>query len=84
MKNITVSVDEEIYHKARVHAAQQRTSLSALVRSFLEDLVDGDSDFATRQREQNELIARIRVEHQGFSAGDRLARGDSHDRDALR
>ena len=35
MKNITVSVDDELYHEARVEAARQRKSLSALVREFL-------------------------------------------------
>ncbi len=35
MKNITVSVDDEIYHAARVEAAKQRKSLSAMVREFL-------------------------------------------------
>jgi hypothetical protein len=35
MKNITVSVDDETYRRARVKAAEQDTSLSALVRQFL-------------------------------------------------
>ena len=38
MKNITVSVDDELYHEARVEAARQRKSLSALVREFLAGL----------------------------------------------
>ena len=35
VKNITVSVDDEVYHAARVEAAKRRKSLSALVREFL-------------------------------------------------
>lgn len=35
MKNITVSVDDEVYHAARVAAAQQKTSVSAFVREAL-------------------------------------------------
>ena len=41
MKNITVSVDEKIYHAARVEAALRRKSLSALVREFLAGLESG-------------------------------------------
>ncbi|HMJ64326.1 MAG TPA: CopG family transcriptional regulator [Candidatus Binatia bacterium] len=40
MKNITVSVDDEVYHAARVEAAKRRTSLSALVSGFLAGLQD--------------------------------------------
>jgi len=35
MKNITVSVEDEIYHRARVAAAERKTSVSALVREHL-------------------------------------------------
>jgi predicted CopG family antitoxin len=38
MKNITVTVPDEIYLFARVHAAKEGTSVSALVRRFLESL----------------------------------------------
>jgi hypothetical protein len=38
VKNITVSVDEELYHSARIEAARRRKSLSALVREFLAGL----------------------------------------------
>jgi len=84
MKNLTVSVDEDVYHRARVRAAEQRTSLSALVRGFLEQLAADDADFARLQREQNALIAQIRVQHAGFSGADRLSRERVHERDALR
>ena len=40
MKNITVSIDDETYRQARVKAAENGTSVSALVRGFLEQ-VDG-------------------------------------------
>lgn len=35
VKNITVSVDDDLYHEARIEAARRRKSLSALVREFL-------------------------------------------------
>ncbi len=38
MKNITVSVPDEIYRRARVWAAERETSVSATVTRFLEAL----------------------------------------------
>lgn len=38
MKNITVKIDDETYRRARVLAAERETSVSALVREFLESL----------------------------------------------
>lgn len=40
MKNITVSIPDEIYLNARIKAARRSTSVSALVRDFLESLSD--------------------------------------------
>ena len=78
MKNITVSVDEETYRRARVKAAEQSTSVSALVKRFLTELALGESDFERLEREERELRARIR----NFEGGDRLPRDDVHDRRA--
>lgn len=38
IKNITVSVDDDVYYRSRVRAAELRTSVSALVRKALQDL----------------------------------------------
>jgi len=38
MKNITVSVDDAVYHRARVFAAKWDTSVSALVADLLEHM----------------------------------------------
>ncbi len=35
MKNITLKVDDATYHRARVRAAEAGTSVSAMVRDFL-------------------------------------------------
>ena len=40
MKNITVTVHDETYFLARVYAASQGTSVSALVLQFLESVDD--------------------------------------------
>lgn len=84
MKNITVTVKDELYHRARVRAAELRTTVSALVREHLERLTEEESDADRLRREQHELIARIKREHPDFSAGDRLTRDEVHDRRAVR
>jgi hypothetical protein len=38
MKNITVTIDDDSYRRARVWAARHDMSVSHLVRSILEDL----------------------------------------------
>jgi predicted CopG family antitoxin len=78
MKNITVSVDDDIYRRARMKAAEQDTSVSALVKRFLTELAAGESDAERLKREERELRARITT----FSAGDRLLREDVHGRGA--
>lgn len=79
MKNITVTVDDEIYRQARIKAAEQNTSLSALVKMFLVNLTTEESDLERRKRLQRETLAAI----QSFSAGDRLSREQVHERDAI-
>ena len=37
-KNITVSINDKIYHDVRVWCARRNTSVSAVVQRFLEDL----------------------------------------------
>ena len=38
MRNITVSINDQVYHDVRVWCAQRDTSVSAVVQRFLEDL----------------------------------------------
>lgn len=80
MKNITVSLPDDLYRRARVKAAERDTSVSALVREFLTALATDESDFERRKRLQDEVLKSIR----GFSASDRLTRDEIHDRDAVR
>ncbi len=80
MKNITVSLPDDIYRRARIKAAACDTSVSALVREFLTRLAADDNDFSRRKQLQNDVIASIG----SFSAGDRAGRDDIHDRDAVR
>mgnify|MGYP001081140992 CR=1 FL=1 len=80
MKNVTVSLPEDVYRRARIQAAERDTSVSALVREFLMTMGNEESDFERRKRLQEEVLATIKQ----FRAGDRLKRDAIHDRHALR
>ncbi len=92
MKNITVSVDEETYRLSRIKAAERGTSVSALVRSYLTSLVQGNADESQkvetesqrRRRLLNEVFEDICATRSGFKASDNLPREALYDRDALR
>jgi hypothetical protein len=84
MKNITVSVDEEVYHRARVRAAELRTSVSALVCRFLKQTASVETENERLKRLEQETVGRIQARQVGFSAGNRLKRDELHDRHALR
>jgi hypothetical protein len=87
MKNITLSVDDETYRLARIKAAEAGTSVSALVRAYLSDLVRRESrkvEFERLQRLQDEILAGIRARAGGLRSADNLSRDALHDRDALR
>ena len=76
MKNITVTVDDETYRRARIRAAELDTSVSALVKRYLTELAGGDSEF--KRLEALERSLRDRIE--AFSGGDRLSRDAVHAR----
>ncbi len=76
MKNITVTVDDQTYRKARIKAAEQDTSVSALVKHFLAEFAAGESDTDRLKREERALRERIT----SFRAADRVSREDLHGR----
>lgn len=80
MKNITVSVDDELHRKARVRAAELDTTVSAVVREFLTEFSGEETDLERRRRLQDHTLTTI----EEFRAGDRLTRDEVHRRDALR
>ena len=84
MKNITVSVPDEVYHKARVRAAELRTSVSALVRKQLEELASQESQFERLKRLEKETIREIRAGGCGLESSENLTREALHDRKLTR
>ena len=77
-RNITLAIDEDLLLEAKVLAARERSSVSALVTEALTTRVRADSDFAAAAARQIALM------RQGFymgTGGKRTwTRGDLYDR----
>jgi uncharacterized protein YdaU (DUF1376 family) len=76
VKNITVSLEDDIYRRARMIAAERDTSISALVKGFLVSLGAGETQVERLKREERALRERIT----SFRASDKLSRDALHDR----
>lgn len=76
MKNITVSLDDETYRRARIRAAELETSVSALVKRYLVDLAGSETEFERLEKLERTLRDRIVT----FRASDRLTRDEIHER----
>ncbi|MGP7995927.1 MAG: SpoIIE family protein phosphatase [Streptosporangiaceae bacterium] len=76
VKNLTVTVPDDVYRAARVVAAQRDTSVSALVVAYLERLSGRMQEFGRLEALQREVQAEIGQ----FHAADRLSRDEVHDR----
>lgn len=76
MKNITVAVSDDVYRTVRIRAAEQGTSVSALVGAYLTTLAGQAGEFDALERRQLEIQAEIGH----FSAGARLSRDAVHER----
>ncbi len=79
MKNITVSVPDDVYRAARIRAAEEGRSVSGLVAEYLRSLTGADEEFLRLEAQQHRIQAQI----DRFRASDRLTRDEVHDR-ALR
>jgi len=79
MKNITVTVPDEVYRRARIRAAEEGRSVSALVTEYLRGLAGRDAEFNRLEA----LQRRVQADITRFRGGDRLDRSEIHDR-ALR
>jgi uncharacterized protein YdaU (DUF1376 family) len=76
VKNVTVSLDDATYRRARMIAAERDTSISALVKEFLIKLGSGESQVERLKREERALRERIT----SFLASDKQSRDELHDR----
>ena len=96
MRNITVSVDDQTHRRARIRAAELDTSVSALVRDYLNRLADQSgtgkgtkvADIETplerRRRRMAEVYADFKARGIGLQMSENLNREELYDRDAAR
>ena len=76
MKNITVSLDDETYRRARIIAAERNTSVSALAKRFLTELASGETEFERLMRLEQEVRAPITE----FSVSENIPHDELHNR----
>lgn len=81
MRNITVSVTDELYRKARIKAAEKDRSLSGLVRDYLTKLTEEEEARLSKRREELKDLYQ-KISH--FSLGYRSTRDEIYDRKVLR
>ena len=80
MKNITLSVEEELLREARKYAAERETTVNALVREYLSQLVAQERDGAKVREE----LARLSDESEARLGPDwKWSREDTYDRPLL-
>ena len=75
-RKVTLVVEEDLLRQARVVAAQRRTTVNAMVREFLQDVVHRDSQRLEALERIRPLLERPTV-HQG---GRRASRDELYER----
>jgi len=77
MRNITLSVDDEILDKVRVVAAEKRTTVNAMVRKFLSEVAGRDE----KQAEARKELLRLMETSKGRMRADfKFDREETHER----
>lgn len=76
MRNITVSVPDDVYRAARIRAAEEGRSVSAMVAAYLRSIAGSDTEFARLEAQQRQIQAEITR----FQGSDRLRRDEVHER----
>ena len=95
MKTITVSIDEHTHRQARIKAAEMGTSVSALVRTYLNNLAaepleksimdNQESETSLKGRGSlRELLKEWEAKGIGLKMSENLPREALYDRNALR
>jgi hypothetical protein len=80
MKNITLSVDDETYRQARIQAAEQGTTVSALVRDYLNTLSRRSMEEPDKVTALFDTLDRAT----SYRASSRMTREESHARGRVR
>ncbi|MXZ27460.1 MAG: hypothetical protein F4222_12550 [Gammaproteobacteria bacterium] len=95
MKYITVSIDDDCHRLARIRAAELGTSVPALVRAYLRNLVancdgkhesdaePGETPYQRRCRQLREVFADFDAQGVGLRMSENLHREALYDRPAI-
>jgi metal-responsive CopG/Arc/MetJ family transcriptional regulator len=62
MKNVTIALDEALLREARKIAAERSTTLNAMIREFLEEIAERESQAAKARRRIVELCQETKAE----------------------
>jgi len=76
MRNITLSVPDDVYRSARIRAAERDSSVSSLVAEYLCSLSKREAEFSRLEAQQRQ----VQEEIDQFSARDRLSRDELNTR----
>jgi hypothetical protein len=76
MRNITVSVPDDVYRLARIRAAERDDSVSGLVAAYLRSLTEREAEFSRLEALQSEVLGEIGA----FRGSERLDRDELHRR----
>lgn len=89
MKNISVSVDEDTHRRLRIMAAEQGTSVSAMIREHIMDILNGqaqedpeETEPEWRRRRLAEILEEFQRKGIGISMKDNLTREELYQRNA--
>jgi hypothetical protein len=80
MKEINISVDDELYRRARQKLEDLEHSVTLHVTNYLKSLNDDDGRIAAARTRMEELFRTTR----GFGVGDKLSREEMHERGSVR
>jgi predicted transcriptional regulator len=81
MTNVTFSVDDDLLRRARKLALDRDTTVTQLLRDYLEQLVASESSAAKQRAEEFRRVTRKLARHAG---GAKFDREEIHDRPVLR
>jgi Arc/MetJ family transcription regulator len=77
MKNITLAVDDDVLDRARLVAAQKRTTVNAMVRNFLAEVGEREDRIAEARRQLRHLMD---ASEGRMAPGWRFDRDETHER----
>jgi len=81
MPNVTFTVDDELLRKARKVAVDRNTTVTQMLRGFLEQMVVSDETLAKQRAEEFRRVTRKLARDAG---GVKFNREELYDRDVLR